>query len=35
MGGRIPLSDLDAVIPNSLSYARIGPLTAAEIRLTD
>lgn len=35
MGGRIPISAAEAVIPKNLEYARIGPLTAAEIRLTD
>ena len=35
MGGRIPLADDDAVIPQSLRYAVIGPRTASEIRLTD
>ena len=35
MGGRIPLSPAEAVIPKSLDYARIGTLTAAEIRLAD
>lgn len=34
MGGRIPVADNDAVIPASLKYVRIGPETAAEIRLT-
>jgi hypothetical protein len=35
MGGRIPLSAAEADIPQSLDYVRIGPLTAAEIRLAD
>ena len=35
MGGRIALSDYEAVIPMNLNYAVIGPLTASEIRLTD
>jgi len=35
MGGRIALSASEAVIPKSLSYALIGPQTAAEIRLTE
>jgi hypothetical protein len=35
MGGRIALAMDDAVIPQSLKFARIGPLTAAEIRLRD
>lgn len=35
MGGRIALADDDAVIPKSLKYAVIGPLTASEIRLID
>ncbi len=35
MGGRVPLSANDAAIPRSLSFARIGPATAAEIRLRD
>jgi len=35
MGGRIALSPDDAVIPQSLRYAVIGPATAAEIRLVD
>jgi hypothetical protein len=35
MGGRIALKTDDAVIPQSLKFARIGPLTAAEIRLRD
>lgn len=33
MGGRIALSELDAVIPESLRYVVIGPRTAEEIRL--
>ena len=32
MGGRIPLSESEAVIPNGLEQARIGPETAVEIR---
>ena len=35
MGGRIALSENDSVIPKSLKYAIIGPLTASEINLTD
>ena len=35
MGGRIALATDDAVIPQSLKFARIGPLTASEIRLSD
>jgi hypothetical protein len=35
MGGRIALAPDDAEIPGSLKRALIGPLTAAEIRLTD
>ena len=35
MGGRIALAADDAVIPKSLNYAIIGPLTASEINLTD
>lgn len=35
MGGRIALEPDDAEIPGSLRRALIGPLTAAEIRLTD
>ena len=35
MGGRIALAADDAVIPQSLEYAVIGPLTASEIRLID
>ena len=33
MGGRIALSELDAMIPKSLKYVTIGPTTAEEIRL--
>ena len=33
MGGRIAVSEYDAVIPKSLRYAVIGPQTAEEIRL--
>ena len=35
MGGRIALSENEAIIPKSLSYALVGPKTAAEIRLAD
>jgi len=35
MGGRIALAEDDAVIPQSLKYAVIGPLTATEINLAD
>jgi len=35
MGGRIALAADDAVIPKSLEYAVIGPLTASEIRLVE
>ena len=35
MGGRIALAADDSVIPKSLKYALIGPLTASEINLTD
>lgn len=35
MGGRIALDENDAVIPQDLSYAVIGPMTASEIRLTE
>ncbi|MCK5325287.1 MAG: hypothetical protein KAJ57_04740 [Woeseiaceae bacterium] len=35
MGGRIALAEDDAVVPKSLGYVVIGPLTAQEIRLTD
>lgn len=35
MGGRIALAEDDAVIPKSLTYALIGPLTASEINLTE
>ena len=35
MGGRIALAEDDSVIPKSLKYAVIGPLTASEINLTD
>lgn len=35
MGGRIALAANDAVIPKSLKYAVIGPLTASEINLAD
>ena len=35
MGGRIALARNDAVVPKSLKYVVIGPLTASEIRLID
>jgi hypothetical protein len=35
MGGRIALAADDAVIPKSLKYAVIGPMTATEIRLIE
>lgn len=35
MGGRIALAEDDAIVPKSLKYAVIGPLTASEIRLID
>ena len=35
MGGRVALAGDDAVVPKSLKYAVIGPLTASEIRLID
>ncbi|MDJ0813137.1 MAG: hypothetical protein QNJ23_05375 [Woeseiaceae bacterium] len=35
MGGRIALAEDDAVVPKSLRYVVIGPLTAHEIRLTE
>ena len=35
MGGRIALAEDDSVIPKSLKYAIIGPLTASEINLVD
>ena len=35
MGGRIALDADDAVVPKSLKYAIIGPLTASEINLVD
>ncbi len=35
MGGRVALAADDSVIPKSLSFAVIGPLTASEINLTD
>ncbi|MGI9235740.1 MAG: hypothetical protein ACR2RD_19075 [Woeseiaceae bacterium] len=35
MGGRIALAEDDAVIPKSLKYAVIGPMTAREINLID
>jgi hypothetical protein len=35
MGGRVALAADDSVIPKSLKFAVIGPLTASEINLTD
>lgn len=35
MGGRIALSENDAVVPSSLRYAVIGAATASEVNLTD
>ena len=35
MGGRIALAEDDSIIPKSLKYAVIGPLTAGEINLID
>lgn len=35
MGGRIALAEDDSVIPKSLDYAVIGPMTAREINLID
>ena len=35
MGGRIALADDAAVIPKSLKFARVGPITAVEIGLDD
>lgn len=35
MGGRIALAEDDSIIPQSLKYAVIGPLTAGEINLRD
>jgi hypothetical protein len=35
MGGRIAVSDSDAMVPKSLEYVVIGTQTAREIRLTD
>lgn len=35
MGGRIPLTSREAVMPRSLSSCVVGPLTASEIRWTD
>lgn len=35
MGGRIALSEYEAVVPKSLKFAVIGPLTAREIRLVE
>lgn len=35
MGGRIALAEDDSVIPKSLKYAVIGPLTASEINLSE
>jgi hypothetical protein len=35
MGGRIAVSEREAMIPSSLLYVVIGPDTASEIRLAD
>lgn len=35
MGGRIAQTEYDAIVPKSLKYVIIGPLTASEIRLSD
>ncbi|MCP4300790.1 MAG: hypothetical protein GY783_09415 [Gammaproteobacteria bacterium] len=35
MGGRIALAEDDSIIPKSLKYAVIGPMTASEINLID
>jgi hypothetical protein len=35
MGGRIAVSEREAMIPKSLRYVVIGPDTASEIRLAD
>ena len=35
MGGRIPETDFDAMVPKNLKFVTIGALTAEEIRLTD
>lgn len=35
MGGRIALSETDAVIPKNLKFTMIGPLTASEINLAE
>ncbi|HET6629107.1 MAG TPA: hypothetical protein VFG91_05000 [Woeseiaceae bacterium] len=35
MGGRIPVSESEAMIPQALRYAVIGPATAREIRLLE
>jgi len=35
MGGRIALARDDAIVPESLKLAVIGPLTASEIRLIE
>ena len=35
MGGRVPLSEQDAVMPKSLRLCRIGTATAREIRWID
>ena len=35
MGGRIAVAEDDSMIPKSLDYAVIGPLTAREINLID
>jgi hypothetical protein len=35
MGGRIAISEFDAMVPKSLKYVIIGAETAKEIRLTE
>ena len=35
MGGRIPVNEWEAAIPESLRWARVGPTTAAEINWTN
>jgi hypothetical protein len=35
MGGRIAVAEDDSIIPTSLDYAVIGPLTAREINMID
>jgi hypothetical protein len=35
MGGRIAISESDAMVPKSLKYVVIGDQTAREIRLLD